>query len=52
MDEARVGVQGEFRDLADWREGYRAYLSENGTFSEDMDLMFEVFELVEDFADV
>ncbi|MFN3938544.1 MAG: ASCH domain-containing protein [Gemmobacter sp.] len=50
MDEARVGPQAEFRDLADWRAGYRAFLSRNGTFSEDMPLMVETFEVVEDFG--
>jgi uncharacterized protein YhfF len=49
MDEARVLPQGEFRDLDDWRAGYRAYLSRSGVFAEDMTLMVETFEVVRDF---
>jgi uncharacterized protein YhfF len=50
MDEEFVAAQGEFRDLAHWREGYRAYFTRNGGFSEDMDLMCERFRVVEDYA--
>ena len=50
MDEAFVAAQGEFRDLAHWREGYRAYFTRNGGFSEDMELMCERFRVVEDYA--
>jgi len=49
MDEARVGPQGEFRDLVDWQEGYRQFLTRTGGFAPDMELMVETFELVEDF---
>lgn len=50
MDEAFVAAQGEFRDLAHWRKGYRAYFSRSGGFSEDMELMCERFRVVEDYA--
>ncbi|WP_306045961.1 ASCH domain-containing protein [Nioella sp. MMSF_3534] len=50
MDEEFVAAQGEFRDLAHWREGYRAYFTRNGGFSEDMELMCERFRMVEDYA--
>jgi uncharacterized protein YhfF len=50
MDEARVAQQGEFRDLAHWRLGYEAYLTRAGRFAPDVDLMFERFEIVEDFG--
>ena len=50
MDEAFVAAQGEFRDLAHWREDYRAYFTRNGGFSEDMELMCERFRVVEDYA--
>jgi len=50
MDEDFVAAQGEFRDLAHWRKGYRAYFARTGGFSEDMDLMCERFRMVEDYA--
>lgn len=50
MDEARVAQQGEFRDLAHWRLGYEAYLTRSGRFAPDVDMMFERFEIVEDFG--
>jgi uncharacterized protein YhfF len=49
MDEARVGPQGEFRDLAHWRAGYEAYLRRSGSFTPDVAMMVETFEIVEDF---
>jgi O-acetyl-ADP-ribose deacetylase (regulator of RNase III)/uncharacterized protein YhfF len=50
MDAARVAAQGEFRDLDHWRAGYRAYLSRTGSFSPDVALMVETFEVVEDLS--
>jgi uncharacterized protein YhfF len=50
MDAARVAPQGEFRDLAHWREGYRAYLTRAGTYAPDVAMMVETFEVVEDFC--
>ena len=50
MDEARVAQQGEFRDLAHWRLGYEASLTRAGRFVPDVDMMFERFEIVEDFG--
>lgn len=50
MDEARVGPQGEFRDLADWREGYRAYLTRAGFFDPEAEMLCETFRVVEDFG--
>jgi len=50
MDEMRVAQQGEFRDLAHWRLGYEAYLTRAGRFAPDVDMMFERFEIVEDFV--
>ncbi|MEQ8480419.1 MAG: ASCH domain-containing protein [Hoeflea sp.] len=50
MDEARVPAQGEFKDLEDWRNGYRAYYQRQGSFDPNMILIYERFEVVEDFA--
>lgn len=50
MDEARVPTQGEFRNLAEWRQGYEAYLRRAGLFAPDLRMMYERFELVEDFG--
>ncbi|MEQ6203651.1 ASCH domain-containing protein [Sulfitobacter sp. HNIBRBA2951] len=50
MDEAFVAAQGEFRDLAHWRNGYEAYFRRAGLFAPDMKLMCERFKLVEDFC--
>ncbi len=50
MDEKRVALQGEFRDLAHWRLGYEAYLTRSGRFAPNVDMMFERFEIVEDFG--
>lgn len=50
MTEALVAEQGEFRDLAHWRKGYRAYFSRTGGVSEDMKIMFERFRVVEDYG--
>jgi uncharacterized protein YhfF len=50
MDEAFVAAQGEFRDLAHWRQAYGAYFKRNGGVSEDMEIMCERFRVVEDYA--
>lgn len=50
MDEEFVAAQGDFRDLADWREGYKAYFKRNGGFDDKMELMCERFRVVEDYA--
>ena len=50
MDELRVAQQGEFRDLAHWRLGYEAYLTRTGRFTPNVEMMFERFEIVEDFG--
>jgi uncharacterized protein YhfF len=50
MDEDFVKAQGEFRDLAHWQAGYRAYFERTGGFSEDMKIMCETFKVVEDYA--
>ena len=50
VTEAHVAPQGEFHDLDDWRQGYRAYLSRNGGFEAGMAMMIEHFEIVEDLG--
>jgi uncharacterized protein YhfF len=50
MEEAFVQAQGEFRDLAHWQAGYRAYFERTGGFAEDMKLMCETFKVVEDYG--
>ncbi|SOE09973.1 uncharacterized protein YhfF [Hoeflea halophila] len=50
MDPGRVPPQGEFVDLDDWRRGYAAYLGRNGGFDPNVTLLYERFEVVEDFA--
>ena len=50
MTEALVADQGEFRDLAQWRDGYAAYLTRAGLFSRKVEILVERFEIAEDFA--
>jgi uncharacterized protein YhfF len=45
-----VSDQGEFRDLAEWRRGYEAYLTRSGLFAQDVLMLVERFEVVEVFA--
>lgn len=45
-----VADQGEFRDLAEWRRGYEAYLTRSGQFAPDVLMLVERFEVVEVFA--
>ncbi|MDF1728105.1 MAG: ASCH domain-containing protein [Sulfitobacter sp.] len=49
MPERLVPPQGEFRDLADWRAGYEAYLGRAGHFTPQVAMMVETFEVVERF---
>jgi uncharacterized protein YhfF len=49
MSEGLVTDQGEFRDLADWRRGYEAYLTRAGVFAPDVVMLVERFEVVEVF---
>ena len=49
MTEDLVADQGEFRDLDDWRAGYRAYLTRAGLFSPDVEMLVERFTVVEVF---
>ena len=51
MDADFVAAQGEFRDLAHWRDAYRAYFERTGGWSEDMKIMCERFRVVEDYAE-
>jgi uncharacterized protein YhfF len=50
MDADLVAAQGEFHDLAQWQQEYRAYFERNGGWSEDMKIMCERFRVVEDYA--
>ncbi|WP_375571706.1 ASCH domain-containing protein [Seohaeicola saemankumensis] len=50
MTEDLVADQGEFRDIDDWRAGYRAYLTRAGLFSPDAEMLVERFTVVEVFA--
>ena len=50
MNEARIVAQVEFRKLNQWRYGYEAYLPRMGWFSPNVEMMFERFEIVEDFG--
>ncbi|WP_158968364.1 ASCH domain-containing protein [Chachezhania sediminis] len=50
VTEGMVSDQGEFRDLAHWRAGYRAYLERAGHFAPDALMVIERFRVVEDFG--
>ena len=50
VDEAFAMDEGEFTDLADWREGHRRYFERNGGFEPGMMLVCERFRLVEDLG--
>ena len=49
MREDLVQDQAEFRDLAHWRAGYRAYLTRAQLFEPDVVMLVERFEVVERF---
>lgn len=51
VSEAMIPPQAEFRDLAEWRRGYTAYLTRAGIFHPEIEMMFETFEVVRDFAE-
>lgn len=44
-------AEGENTTLAEWRRDHQQYFERNGTFSEDMLLVCERFELVRDLQD-
>jgi hypothetical protein len=50
MNKVRIAAQGEFRNLNHWCLGYEAYLIRMGRFKPNVDMMFEHFEIVEDFG--
>ena len=50
MDAEFVAAQGEFRDLAHWQAGYRAYFTRKGGWSEEMKLVCERFRVIKDYA--
>lgn len=45
MTEDLIADQGEFRDLAHWRESYEAYLTRAGVFQPDVMMVVERFEV-------
>ena len=49
MTEDLIADQGEFRDLAHWREGYEAYLTRAGVFAPDAMMVVERFEVADRF---
>ena len=50
MDASRVPPQGEFADLNDWRRGYAAYFGRVWGFDPALEMIYERFEVVEDFG--
>ena len=50
MTEEMALAEGEDEDLASWRAGHQRYFGRQGIFTEDMKLIWERFEVVEDFA--
>lgn len=50
ISEEMALAEGEDDTLQDWREGHRRYYTRRGVFSEDMPLIWERFEVVEDFG--
>ncbi|MDU8929021.1 ASCH domain-containing protein [Alisedimentitalea sp. MJ-SS2] len=50
MDEVLVADQGEFSDLEEWRQGYRAYLERSVGFRPGIEMAVERFRLVEDLG--
>lgn len=51
VTEELAADMAEFRDLADFRDQYRAYFEARGKWSPDMMLMVERFRLIRDFAE-
>ncbi len=50
MDASRIPPQGEFGSLEEWRKGYAAYLGRGGWFDPEVVLVYEQFEVIEDFT--
>ena len=50
MTEAMALAEGEDDSLERWRKEHRRYYERQGIFAEDMPLIWERFEVVEDFA--
>ncbi len=50
MTEAMALAEGEDDSLESWRKEHRRYYERQGIFAEDMPLIWERFEVVEDFA--
>ncbi|WP_299499222.1 ASCH domain-containing protein [uncultured Roseobacter sp.] len=50
MTEEMALAEGENETLAGWREGHKRYYTRQGIFDPDMKLIWERFEVVEDFG--
>lgn len=50
MTEEMALMEGEDATLEGWRDGHRRYWGRHGLFAPDMDILWEEFRLVEDFA--
>ena len=50
ITEAMALAEGEDDSLASWRAGHERYFTRNGGFAPDMMLVWERFEVVEDFT--
>ncbi|MFN3210309.1 MAG: ASCH domain-containing protein [Roseovarius sp.] len=50
VTEAMALAEGEDDDLDGWRKGHRAYFERNCGFSPDMQIVWERFNLIEDFG--
>ena len=52
MTEDMALLEGENDSLAGWRADHQRYFERHGIFDAEMKLMWERFEVLEDFADV
>ena len=50
MPEEMALAEGEDETLQSWQDGHRRYYTRQGIFAEDMMLIWERFEVVEDFS--
>ena len=50
MTEEMALAEGEDETLEGWRAGHRRYYSRQGIFAEDMALIWERFDMIEDFG--
>ena len=50
MTEEMALAEGEDDSLESWRAGHRRYYTRQGIFAEDMALIWERFEVIEDFG--